>query len=160
MKRRSVACSYEERVREVEHSTFVPVVLVTSGGMGKAATSLYKRIADLLSEKTSESYSSVMAYIRYKISYALFRACITCMRCARRPRSNTSAADTSAVLAVAEVRIAHEIQRNPQNLNLPNSHTIHFNGPLAGRDVSNMMFLISPDVTSGALVQHFRWRLM
>ena len=99
--------SYEEQVREVEHSTFVPIVLATSGGMGKAATSLYKRIADLLSEKISEPYSSVMAYIRCKISFALLRACITCVRGARRLRSNASAVDTSAVLAVAEARIAH-----------------------------------------------------
>ena len=39
---------YEERVREVEHATFMPVVLSASGGMGRAAASLYRRIALLL----------------------------------------------------------------------------------------------------------------
>ena len=89
----------------MEHSNFVPVILATSGGMGKAATSPYKRIADLLSEKTREPYSSVMAYFRCKISYALLRVCIMCVQGARRPRSNASAADTSAVSAVAEARM-------------------------------------------------------
>ena len=34
------------------------------------------------------------------------------------------------------------------------------NGPLARRGLRNTMLLISFDVTSGALVQHFRWPLM
>ena len=40
--------AYEQRIREVEHSTFVPVVLSTTGGMGKRANALYKRIAHRL----------------------------------------------------------------------------------------------------------------
>ena len=34
------------------------------------------------------------------------------------------------------------------------------NGPLARRGLSNIIFLISLHVTSGALSEHFRWRLM
>ena len=29
--------SYEQRIREVEHATFTPLVMLTTGGMGKAA---------------------------------------------------------------------------------------------------------------------------
>ena len=35
---------YEQRVREVEHSTFTPLVMSTTGGMGKAAATFYKRL--------------------------------------------------------------------------------------------------------------------
>eukprot|EP00117_Sycon_ciliatum_P023019 scpid36326/ scgid19687/ len=45
---------YEERVRQVEHATFVPAVMSASGGMGKAATALYKRVASLLAAKRGE----------------------------------------------------------------------------------------------------------
>ena len=37
--------AYEERVREVEHGSFSPLIFSTSGGMGPIATVVYKRIA-------------------------------------------------------------------------------------------------------------------
>ena len=36
--------------------------------------------------------------------------------------------------------------------------TLSCNGPLARRGLSNTIFLISLHVTSGALLEHFRWR--
>ena len=36
---------YEDRVREVEHGSFTPLVFSTSGGMGGLATTTYKRLA-------------------------------------------------------------------------------------------------------------------
>ena len=33
---------YEQRVREVEHASFTPLVMSVTGGMGKAATTFYK----------------------------------------------------------------------------------------------------------------------
>ena len=36
---------YEARVREVEHASFIPVVYATSGGAGRSANALVKRIA-------------------------------------------------------------------------------------------------------------------
>ena len=46
--------SYDQRIREVEHGTFTPLVFSTTGGMGKAATVFYKRLASLLSDKLDE----------------------------------------------------------------------------------------------------------
>ena len=42
---------YDQRVREIEHATFTPLVLSTTGGMGRAATTFYKRLASMLAEK-------------------------------------------------------------------------------------------------------------
>ena len=42
---------YGERVREVEHGVFTPPVLSTTGGLGREATTFYKRLADLISSK-------------------------------------------------------------------------------------------------------------
>ena len=39
---------YEQRVREVEMGSFTPLVFSTFGGMGGAATTVYKRLASLL----------------------------------------------------------------------------------------------------------------
>ena len=48
---------YEERVRHVEHASFVPAVLSASGGFGRSAIALYKRIASLMADKHKEAYS-------------------------------------------------------------------------------------------------------
>ena len=41
--------AYEQRVREVEHSSFTPLVLSASSGMGTEASIFYKRLAKLIS---------------------------------------------------------------------------------------------------------------
>ena len=43
--------AYDERV---EHGTFSPLVLSTTGGMGNTATVVYKRIASLITDKQSK----------------------------------------------------------------------------------------------------------
>ena len=43
---------YERRVIEVEHGTFTPFVMSTSGGMGPSASVTVKRLASLLAEKS------------------------------------------------------------------------------------------------------------
>ena len=54
---------YDQRIREVEHSTFTPLVLSTTGGMGRAATSFYKRLVAMLSEKRDVPYSKMIGWI-------------------------------------------------------------------------------------------------
>ena len=42
---------YDERICEVERGTFSPLIFSYSGGMGPAATVVFKRFAALISEK-------------------------------------------------------------------------------------------------------------
>ena len=51
---------YDQRVREVEHASFSPLVFSTSGGMGRSTMKVYKRLAHLLSVKRDESYNHVI----------------------------------------------------------------------------------------------------
>ena len=46
---------YEERVREVEHGTFTPLVMSLTGGLGRAANVCYKRLASMLASKLDQS---------------------------------------------------------------------------------------------------------
>ena len=55
---------YDQRVREVEHSTFSPLVLSTTGGMGRAATTFYKRLASMVAEKRDVPYAVTLNWIR------------------------------------------------------------------------------------------------
>ncbi len=41
---------YEQRVREVDHSSFIPLVFLTTGGLDPAATAFYKRLASMLAD--------------------------------------------------------------------------------------------------------------
>ena len=70
-------------MREVEHGHFTPLVFTMTGGMGDAATQVDKRLANLLSDKPDFSYGEVMGWIRCKLSFALVRSSIMCIRGAR-----------------------------------------------------------------------------
>ena len=71
---------YDRRIREVEHSTFTPLVLSTTGGMGRAATPFYKRLAAMLSEKRDVPYSKMIGWIRCRMSFSLLRASVMSIR--------------------------------------------------------------------------------
>ena len=43
--------AYDQRIREVEHSSFSPLVFSATGGMGREATCFYKRLASMLAHK-------------------------------------------------------------------------------------------------------------
>ena len=74
---------YEQCVREVEHSSFTPLIFSSSGGMDKVATTFYKQIASMLAEKKHFPFSMSMGLIRCHISYSLLRSSIMCVRGAR-----------------------------------------------------------------------------
>ena len=81
---------YEERVREVERATFTPLVMSTTGGMGRAATTFYKRLASMIGEKQNTHYTQTMNWIRCKLSFALLRASIMSIRGARSSRHHAA----------------------------------------------------------------------
>ena len=60
---------YEDRIREVEHGSFTPLVLSTSGGMGLLATTAYKRLASLIASKRNQPYNKVMAWLRCHLCF-------------------------------------------------------------------------------------------
>ena len=74
---------YGNRVREVEYASFTPLVFATSGGMGKEATMFFKRLADILSTKNNDHYSTTLAWIRCKLSFSLIRSAVMCIRGSR-----------------------------------------------------------------------------
>ena len=66
--------AYDERVREIEHGSFSPLVFSTSGGMGTTATVVYKRIASMIAEKYEKQNSTT---IRCKLNFSLLRSCVS-----------------------------------------------------------------------------------
>ncbi len=74
---------YEERIREIEHGSFTPLVLSASGGIGPAATIVYKRLASLLSEKQGRPYSSTLHWVRCRLNFSLLRSAVMCIHGSR-----------------------------------------------------------------------------
>ena len=95
--------SYEQRIREVEHSIFTPLVLSSTGGMGKAATTFYKRLSSMLSEKRDVPYSTMIGWVRCRLSFALLRASIMSIRGARSSRHRPA---NTVLLESVEVHVA------------------------------------------------------
>ena len=68
--------AYDQRIREIEHGTFTPLVLSLTGGMGTAATVCYKRLASMIAQKRDQSYSKTMSWLRCSLSFSLLRSSI------------------------------------------------------------------------------------
>ena len=79
---------YDERVREVEHSFFPPLVFSSSGGCAPIASLFIKRLSLLHSEKFNTQYNTTINFIRCQLSFSILRSAIRCLRGSRSPYRN------------------------------------------------------------------------
>ena len=77
---------YANRVLEVERGTFTPLVFTTTGGMADECQRFHSRLAELISIKKGEEYSTTISWIRSKVSFALLRSALLCLRGSRTTR--------------------------------------------------------------------------
>ena len=96
--------AYAQRVREIEHSSFTPLVLSASGGFASEATNFYKRLASRLADKWDQPYSLTMNWLRCTISFALLRSAVQCIRGTRSSRSHPIFSPVDLVAAEARIR--------------------------------------------------------
>ena len=64
----------------MEHATFTPIVMSTTGGMSSECNIFFKRLSYLLSIKTGQSYSDTIGYIRKRMRFELLRTCLIAIR--------------------------------------------------------------------------------
>ena len=84
---------YASRVLEVEQGSFTPVVFTTTGGMADECKRYHSRMAELLSNKKGEDYSSTISWIRVSLIRppevcAVFNLCLRGSHCTRRAPLN------------------------------------------------------------------------
>ena len=72
--------------------------------MGDAASQVYRRLANLLTEKLKLFNGEVMEWIRCKLSFALFRSAIMCI-CGARLRMHSPVIDAPMDVQIAEARL-------------------------------------------------------
>ena len=95
---------YGDRIRQVEMASFTPLVFSTTGGLGREATTFYKRLADLMSTKNNTTYSKTIAWIRCTLTFSLIRSAVMCIRGSRSISHRVP--DSSIELGVAESHLS------------------------------------------------------
>ena len=66
--------------REVEHASFILLVLSATGGLANQASVLYKRLASSLAMKWEQPYRLTMSWLRNKLTFSLLCSAIHCIR--------------------------------------------------------------------------------
>ena len=97
--------AYEQRILEVEQSTFTPLIFSATGGMAKQCTTFYKRLASLLADKWEHPYSSTLSWLRCLLSFSLLRSAIQCIRGARSSCGHASRSPLPIDLVSAEAHL-------------------------------------------------------
>ena len=93
---------YKERILNVEHADFNPLVFTTCGGMSPQSHIVLKRLAEKLSTKQNLLFSEVSGWLRCRLSFALLR---TTLLCVRATRSKKISFDTNIELAASTMKI-------------------------------------------------------
>jgi len=71
---------YNQRVIDIEKSSFNPLVFTKTGEMAPECNRVNKRLAEKKAEKRREPYASVITYIRTKLRFALLRSTLVAIR--------------------------------------------------------------------------------
>ena len=61
--------AYDNRIMNVEHGTFTPLVLFLAGGEGLETSVFHKHIAQKYCQKYEEKYEKVLSLIRCKLFF-------------------------------------------------------------------------------------------
>ena len=88
---------YNDRIINVEHASFTPLVFLTTGGMAPECSRLNKRLAELLASKTHESYSDIIRHFRLRLRFALLRATLVAVRGIRGKRRHEEEHDLDEI---------------------------------------------------------------
>ena len=65
---------YNERILQVEHGSFTPLVFSATGGMGRECKKFFARLAEMIADKRKTNYNTVMTWMRRTISFSLIRS--------------------------------------------------------------------------------------
>ena len=74
---------YNERIMQVEHGTFTPLIMSATGGPGRESHKFYSRLAEMITEKRKQRNSIIISWIRRKICFSLINSVCMCKRGSR-----------------------------------------------------------------------------
>jgi hypothetical protein len=97
--------AYNERILQVENGTFTPLVFCAAGGMGPECSAFFKQLASLIAEKRGQSHATVSSWLRTKLSFALLRSALLCVRGTRNRFYKPAVAESDIAIDVMESAI-------------------------------------------------------
>ena len=101
--------AYEQRIREVEHASFTPLVISATGGLANEASTFYKRLASLLASKWDHPYSSTLCWLQCSLAFSLLRSAIQAIRGVRSSCGHAIRIPTVVDLVNAELNISPDV---------------------------------------------------
>ena len=98
---------YGERILNVEHGSFTPLVFSCFGGMSTECCHFYDRISDKISEKRGMVGSKGRSWVRTKLSFCLLRTTNLCIRGSRTRQQyvHEPVADTDIKVVVIDAKL-------------------------------------------------------
>ena len=96
--------TYEQRVIDIEHASFTPMIFSSTGGMSNTTLYFYSHLAEKIAEKKQSSYSETIGLIRCRISFALLRSAIMCIS-GTQSSSTTPIFNSAIDLQIAESQL-------------------------------------------------------
>ena len=80
--------TYNQRVIEIEHGSFSPLVFTPYGGTGREAERFMTELAQKLAERKNMTYNTIIHWLRSKLSFNLLKSAVMCLRGSRRSKSD------------------------------------------------------------------------
>ena len=102
--------AYSERILQVDHGSFTPLVFTTAGGMGPKAKCFYSRLADVMANKKHQPRNHVITWMRCRLSFSLLRSALLCLRGTRHSSpatTETNSLDFEATVVESGLRLDH-----------------------------------------------------
>jgi len=93
---------YRERILNVEHGDFNPLVFTTTGAMAPQSQIVVRKLAERISERQSLQRSVVSGWLRCRLSFALLRTTLLCVRGTRKSKTPI---ENNVLLAVSDGKI-------------------------------------------------------
>ena len=75
--------TYNERILQIEHGSFTPLVMSVAGGMSRECKKFYSRLAEMICKKRKTNYNVTITLIRKKIAFSLIKSIGICIRGSR-----------------------------------------------------------------------------
>ena len=72
--------AYNDRVIQIEKESSTPLVFSTSGGMGREAQGLMKKIAERMELTSGQRYSDCMGFMRKRLRFELLKTTLIALR--------------------------------------------------------------------------------
>ena len=104
VKRQYQKRQYNQRVLEVEHGSFTPLIFTPYGGNSKETERFLAELALKLSGRKQVEHSMVMHWLRAKLSFNLLRSAVLCLRGSRTMKQEVN-------YDINNIEILNEIER-------------------------------------------------